>query len=192
MLPALTPAALTFFSSAGCVCSYVQCSQGRLFSWLEPVSWWIWSWETCRLWAAHLLQSVWFSHGEEYAAEVDTLSDYVLANMSVMQDLLALSGACCLSVCLSRPYTPSTVRAMGGVCLPFLLNNGERRWRAPIRRSAPWVDHFSQVSEHHRDLKGYTLKCSATPQSVNIPLQRRVAFENAGSARARLRAYSCL
>lgn len=88
-----------------------------------------------------------------------------------------------LSLTLSLPHTPSTVRAIGGVCLPFLLNNGETRWRAPIRRlCSTRVDHFSRVSDHQRDLSGYTLKCSATPQSVNIPLQKRVAFESAGSA----------
>lgn len=89
-----------------------------------------------------------------------------------------------LPLSLSLPRTPSTVKAIGGVCLSFLLNNGEMRWRAPIRRlcSTPRVDHFSQVSDHQRDLSGYTLKCSATLQSVNIPLQKTVAFENDGGA----------
>lgn len=81
---------------------------------------------------------------------------------------------CCPWICLSLPYsllhTPTTVKAIVGVCLAFLLNNGETRWRARIRRlcSTPRVDHFSQVSDHQRGLSGYTLKCSATLQSVNI------------------------
>lgn len=129
---------------------------------------------------------------------MDTLSDYVLENRPRMQCracsltlscVLSFSLSICLSLPLSHKHThmPPTVRSVYDVWLPFLLNHHTIHWRAPSRHlfsECEWI-----TFQYCLTIKGVQVfkqipfmlsESPVTPQSANMPLQRRMAFKGVG------------